>query len=227
MKNTMDNRRIAATSSFVSHQFDIKNLYPFCPNPFKFIYKSSLQKYEKNYKDFLSSLFSEITNESFDWQPSGKTTRNGYGTIGNLSEKKLQILSTLEKYILLELEIYFSKFKDENITYIKNWPSNFRFVSWSNRLKKQGYNISHIHPGGWISGVFYLKIPKNIKDNEAGIEFSLHGDDYYIVNDNIPSKLLQPLEGDIILFPSSLFHKTIPFESDEERVCIAFDLCKV
>ena len=26
------------------------------------------------------------------------------------------------------------------------------------------------------------------------------------------------------LFPSSLFHRTIPFRSDEERLCIAFDL---
>jgi hypothetical protein len=30
--------------------------------------------------------------------------------------------------------------------------------------------------------------------------------------------------GDIVLFPSSLYHRTIPFNSDEERVCIAFDL---
>jgi hypothetical protein len=30
--------------------------------------------------------------------------------------------------------------------------------------------------------------------------------------------------GDIVLFPSSLFHRTIPFNSNEERICIAFDL---
>jgi hypothetical protein len=30
--------------------------------------------------------------------------------------------------------------------------------------------------------------------------------------------------GDIVFFPSSLFHRTIPFESDEERICIAFDV---
>ena len=31
-------------------------------------------------------------------------------------------------------------------------------------------------------------------------------------------------EGDILLFPSSLFHRTIPFETDEDRICIAFDI---
>ena len=29
---------------------------------------------------------------------------------------------------------------------------------------------------------------------------------------------------DICIFPSSLFHHTIPFESSEERICFVFDL---
>ena len=29
---------------------------------------------------------------------------------------------------------------------------------------------------------------------------------------------------DICIFPSSLFHQTIPFESSEERICFVFDL---
>ena len=33
-----------------------------------------------------------------------------------------------------------------------------------------------------------------------------------------------PTAGSIILFPSSLFHRTIPFHGDGERLCIAFDL---
>ena len=33
-----------------------------------------------------------------------------------------------------------------------------------------------------------------------------------------------PKEGDLILFPSSLFHKTLPFSSNQERHVIAFDI---
>ena len=33
-----------------------------------------------------------------------------------------------------------------------------------------------------------------------------------------------PSKGDLVLFPSSLFHRTIPFDSKEERLCIAFDI---
>jgi uncharacterized protein (TIGR02466 family) len=222
-----DNRRISATSVFISNQFDLPNPHPFCPNPLDFIYKGSLRNYVSDYGIFLKSLMHEIDNLTFKWEPSGKTTRNGFGTTENLSDKNLPIFIEFEKLILKELNQYFLQHNKDKIGYIKNWPSKFRFQSWSNRLKKQGFNITHIHPSGWISGVFYLKIPKNIKDDEAGIEFSLHGDDYFIKNkDKIKTSKLQPADGDIIFFPSSLFHRTIPFNSDEERVCIAFDLCK-
>ena len=30
--------------------------------------------------------------------------------------------------------------------------------------------------------------------------------------------------GDVVFFPSSVFHRTIPFSSNEERICIAFDV---
>lgn len=223
-----DNRRIAATSAFISNQFKLPNPHPFCPNPLDFIYKGSLNNYVKDYEFFLMSLLNEINALSFKWEPSGKTTRNGFGTTENLSDKKIPLFADFEKFILKEVNKYYQEHKNSNIGYIKNWPKNFRIQSWSNRLKKQGYNITHIHPTGWISGVFYLKIPKNIKDDEAGIEFSLHGDDYFIKNiKNIKTAQLIPSEGDIIFFPSSLFHRTIPFTSDEERICIAFDLCKV
>ena len=36
-------------------------------------------------------------------------------------------------------------------------------------------------------------------------------------------KPLLPLR-DIVIFPSSLMHYTIPFESNEERIVLAFDL---
>ena len=97
----------------------------------------------------------------------------------------------------------------------------------SNLLKGEGYNTPHIHPAGWLSGVVYLKMPKSIKKNEAGIEFSLHGEDYLVKNRSIPTKTIVPTIGDLVLFPSSLFHKTIPFKSNEERIVIAFDIHKL
>ena len=35
---------------------------------------------------------------------------------------------------------------------------------------------------------------------------------------------LKPIQGDIILFPSSLFHGTIPANLDSDRISLAFDI---
>ena len=113
-----DDRRIAAASAYISDQFNIKNEYPFCPNPLNFIYKTNIGKYISNSDKYLVSLFEEITSQNFKWEPSGKTTVNGYGTVGNLSEKKLPKMNKLEKIIMEELRSYYLKFKKNKINFI-------------------------------------------------------------------------------------------------------------
>ena len=223
--NKPDDRRIAALTSFVSSQLNIKNKYPFCPDPLNFVYETSINKYKKKFQNFIDNLLLEISNENYIWEPSGKTTVKGYGTF-NLSAEKLTTLNELKKIILNELVIYFNLFSNKKDNFILNKPDQFNFISWSNILKKEGYNVPHIHPSGWVSGVFYLKVPKTTVGDEAGIQFHLSGDDYKIINKNMPTKKIQPKVGSLVMFPSSLYHSTIPFSSNEERVCIAFDLCK-
>jgi hypothetical protein len=67
-----------------------------------------------------------------------------------------------------------------------------------------------------------------INSNEGAFEYGTHGDDYPIVAPvtlaTFPTAHVLPKVGDIVLFPSSLFHRTIPFNTNEERICIAFDL---
>jgi hypothetical protein len=60
--------------------------------------------------------------------------------------------------------------------------------------------------------------------DDGSIEFSTHGDDYPQRHADFPKRTIAPAVGDIVLFPSSLFHRTIPFHSSAERVCIAFDV---
>ena len=84
--------------------------------------------------------------------------------------------------------------------------------------------LPHIHTSSWLSGVIYLKMPDQLAGDEGTITFTLHGYDYPIRNNDIPTVKHVPKEGDLVLFPSSLFHYTTPFQSDEERHCMSFDL---
>ena len=89
-------------------------------------------------------------------------------------------------------------------------------------LKKQGYQNPHIHPGGWLSGVIYLKVVPSMDKNEGAIEFSLNGE--YYSNINSPKLIHQPKLGDIVFFPSSLHHRTIPFSTNTDRIIVSYDL---
>ncbi len=222
-----ENRRTAAITSYLSHQYNLANTYPFCQNPLNFIVISNLFVNSSLTKEFLDELQNQIKEQDSMWETPERTTVHGYTTKGNLSSKNLLNLNKLQDLIDIEIIKYKEKFKKNNSLFIKNWPNKYSYYSWSNRLSKEGYNIPHIHPSGWLSGVFYLQVPRDIKNKEAGIEFSLHGDDYKIVNKDSPTVSLIPKVGDLILFPSSLYHKTIPFNSSEERICIAFDINKI
>ena len=105
---------------------------------------------------------------------------------------------------------------------IKRWPSKKDLAGWYVDLKKQGFQKSHIHSSGWVSGVIYLKVVPPLKKNEGAIEFSLNGENYF--DKNSPKKVYLPKIGDIVIFPSSLHHRTIPFTTDTNRIVVSFDL---
>ena len=71
-----------------------------------------------------------------------------------------------------------------------------------------------------------LQFQKNsgASKQEGAIELSSDGDQYPRLHDEFEKKVILPKEGDVIFFPSSVFHRTIPFKSNEERICIAFDV---
>ena len=81
-----------------------------------------------------------------------------------------------------------------------------------------------MHKEGWLSGSLYLKLKKFEGSSEGNIIFDLDGGDYPTDGQDFPSKELNIEEGDIVLFPSSIFHKTVPFNISERRVTLAFDV---
>jgi hypothetical protein len=141
-----------------------------------------------------------------------------------LFENPLEKMSRLKSIIINELDLYYSKFKSESCTYIQKWPSEKRLVGWHVILKQYGNQNAHIHPSGWLSGVIYLKVVPALGKDEGAIEFGLNGKRYSHVDS--PKLVYQPKLGDIVFFPSSLYHRTIPFTTDTDRIIVAFDLMR-
>ena len=70
--------------------------------------------------------------------------------------------------------------------------------------------------------MIYLKVVPSLGKDEGAIEFSLNGALYENVNSS--SLTYQPKSGDIVFFPSSLHHRTIPFMTETDRIIVSFDL---
>ena len=155
------------------------------------------------------------------------TTKYGFQTPSDLFVQPTGLITDLEKIINDRVEDYCLKYSSEDCLFVKMFPKKTYLVGWFVRLLKGGHQDSHIHTSGWLSGVLYLKLPIGSDPKEGAISFGLWGYNYPILDENYPEKEYHPNSGDIILFPSSLFHKTNPFNSDEERMSIAFDLIPV
>ena len=195
------NRRVATISAYVSATQSLQNIYPFCKNPLKFIFFKNIKSNFIPFKKFINSLINECSNLTSVWE--SRTTKKGFQSKGNLFKHQALPILNLKKIILEVINEYKIKYKTKPDGFISRWPNKFSLLGWYNRLLKHGYQRPHIHPGGWLSGCFYLKMPKPLKKSEGAINFSLHGYDYPIVNSDIPSYQYSPVEGDLILFPSS------------------------
>ncbi|NKB59926.1 MAG: tetratricopeptide repeat protein [Alphaproteobacteria bacterium] len=99
-------------------------------------------------------------------------------------------------------------------------------VGWATVMRAQGHQSAHIHPTSWLSGVYYVTVPDLVRrgDNahKGWIEFGRPPEHYPITVDPDVT-FLEPVEGKLILFPSYLYHRTVPYEDDAMRISIAFD----
>ena len=220
-----ENISVAAFAAFVAKAEKVPTAYNFCPNPLNFIHSANLSTHlNKEAGTYLTELIGELEKVEMIWEPPGKTTVGGYQshTGINLFKNPSGKIAQLKAIIIAELKTYYLKFHNEPCSYMQRWPLKNDLFGWHVILKHQGHQGAHIHPAGWLSGVIYLKVVPSLGQDEGAIEFSLNGKFYSDVNS--PRLIFQPKPGDIIFFPSSLHHRTIPFTTNTDRIVVSFDL---
>ena len=214
---------IASLSSHAAIRYNQKDNYPFCPNPMDFIYKLDLYDDDRFDDQFLFNLADEINNAQID-KKTQSLLNNGVQSSGNIFLQNLPHIKILQTIVQDSLEKYYINFSEKVDLLIQNWPKKYKLIGWVVIMQSSGSLMPHMHKEGWVSGSLYLNIPENRSGNQGNIKFSLNGGAYPDDNKDYPEKVVDIKRGDLVMFPSSLFHSTIPFESEESRVSFAFDL---
>jgi len=159
-------------------------------------------------------------------EPANNATRFGKHTDNLLINPTGPILALAELIDRAVADYIQSLPLDATHPYLAHRPSGFKFMMWSVVMDSQGHQLPHMHPDGWVSGVYYVELPGKMRastDGQEGwIEFGRPLRE--LTGSLAPEvKTLRPEEGMLVLFPSYFYHQTIPFESTEQRICIAFD----
>lgn len=93
--------------------------------------------------------------------------------------------------------------------------------SWSVRLNGQGFHSQHVHPQGWISSALYVDLPPQLPGQEGWLTL---GEPQPSLGSGLqPFRTVEPKVGRLVLFPSMMWHGTIPFAAGE-RLTVAFDV---
>lgn len=218
---------IATLATHYAINFDAPINYNFCKDGLDFVYQNSIAELADPDSPLLKQLLVDIENRDIAQRVQGML-HYGKQSAGNLFKRPEASFKQLANLILQEFTRYHTNFPGADCELIQSFPSTLEFTSsWYVKMQQGGHLSPHIHEIGWISGAVYLSMPKNNGD-EGAFEYGTHGDDYPIQpsksTQHFPTSSLLPQVGDIVLFPSSLFHRTIPFKADDTRICIAFDL---
>jgi uncharacterized protein (TIGR02466 family) len=157
--------------------------------------------------------------------PNGVIRSNVGGWHSNIdlqNDKEFKIfLDFILKNISKSCSTYFSKGVNINI-----------ISCWANINSSNDRNEWHQHPGSDMSGCLWIKSPENCGSFMFTNPFSY---DFYPwlenLNDYTKSKYkissnyyFSPIEGNMILFPSSMYHGVNENLSLEDRISLAFNI---
>ena len=94
---------------------------------------------------------------------------------------------------------------------------------WSVRLTDGGYQPNHVHDRGWISSAYFVSIMPGERPKDPRAGWLKFGEANRAPAGCWPEKFVEPHPGMLVLFPSYMWHGTVPFEG-AERLSMAFDM---
>ena len=161
---------------------------------------------------------------SLRYEPTGKSTRGGRQT-GELLDTAHPAAAALREAIVRAVRAYIAYVQHALPThpYTARLPKQWRLATWGVVLDPRGHQLPHFHPDGAISGVYYVRAPRALAAPAGWLELGRTRDAF---GGHAAQRLalIPPHAGTLVVFPSYVYHRTLPFEAAESRISIAFDV---
>ena len=158
--------------------------------------------------------------------PFDQTLRHGTQTHGFLFDSDHELIRALQTTLEKAVGLYIQGLPDDpDHPFLGRKGAGFSFAgSWSVRLSQNGHHFNHVHSSGWISSAYYVELPDDLDDSrkEGWIKFGETNLD--LGEKEETGKIIRPEAGRLVLFPSYMFHGTIPIQSEKPRMTVAFDI---
>jgi tetratricopeptide (TPR) repeat protein len=197
----------------------------FCTKPLNYVLHNDLNTRYDFEKIFVEKAKS-ILNKNQISNRRQTLLVNGNQTSGNIFDIKNDDTNEIQNIIRFEVEKYQTKFKESEEGLIKKMPAEYSLHGWLISMKSGGNLKPHIHTEGWLSGSIYINVPRKLKVDSGNLVVALGKDNDTTDKRINEKKTINVVTGSMVLFPASLMHYTIPFESEEERIVLAFDVKK-
>lgn len=156
-----------------------------------------------------------------------QSLRGGTQTPGHLFPAGLPLVAKLKERIDEAVARYIAELDEAPLHPLRSRRAKtFRYSgSWSSRLHASGFHVNHFHPDGWISSCYYVSVPDAAKDEAAMQGWIKFGEPALdLVLKHPVRRTIQPIGGRLVLFPSYMWHGTVPFHDHAARTTIAFDV---
>ncbi len=162
-------------------------------------------------------------------QPLDQSVRGGTQVDGPLSRVEPEV-RRVRAAIVAAVERHIAQLPPPDPGHAGLAPARDRPVrlsgSWSVRLGGKGHHASHVHPGGWFSSAFYVALPDEAERGPAPAGWLSLGEPPPELGLALPAlRLIEPRPGRLVLFPSTMWHATRPFDAGE-RLTMAFDVAR-
>ena len=133
----------------------------------------------------------------------------------------------LHKPQFSELKAVLTEHVDAFWKQVLNYTNNeWQFTTtWVNKNPKGTYHNLHKHPNSVLSGVYYIDVP----ENSSGLTFHDPRERHLRLKPSVENEftatqaVVGVSSGDLLLFPSDIYHEVTKNEADGMRISLAFN----